>query len=409
MGRKNQQRNKKGKGSSAPLEQKPQGWLVLPMVLLLLVGLGTSAYLTHLHVKVHAAGGGDVQSFCAISEGFNCITVATSKYSVFLGIPVAVWGLEFFGLALLAVAMSGLGLWSVRRWDSLLFVATAVGVPACAILAWISVSCINSVCIMCLLVYGVTLLMFILLLVANRGQIGRLITTGPKELVQVAASAKGGVMLLLVVALGISQFFWLPRLTRGEGLKPIKTGNTRAWIGLPTDGLTLGPKNAPVRIEEFTDFECPYCGKAHEVMMQVIKQFPGKIHLVHRDYPLDMACNPKIDKPFHHNACLAAYYARCVANQGKYWPFEALLFKNRERLEDDHLKGYARQVGVDPLELKRCVSSPTTTQAVRSDIKAGTKRKVRGTPSVFVNGEMVVGLRKPQWWVEKIKTILKGQ
>ena len=139
-------KKRKGRRDKEPVARKPGGTLLLSVVILLLTGLGSSIYLTHLHYVVHS-GTKDVESFCAISEGFNCVTVATSEYSSFLGIPVAVWGLEFYVLALLAVALSGLGLWRVRRWDSLLFIAMGLSLPACAALAWISVSCINSVCI----------------------------------------------------------------------------------------------------------------------------------------------------------------------------------------------------------------------------------------------------------------------
>jgi protein-disulfide isomerase/uncharacterized membrane protein len=380
---------------------------VLSVVILLLTGLGSSIYLTHLHFVVHGGGTGEVQSFCAISEGFNCVTVATSEYSVFLGIPVAVWGLEFFALALLVVGLSGLGIWSVRRWDSLLFIAMTLSLPVCAALAWISVSCINSVCIMCCAIYGVNLTTFVVLLAANRAQLRRLVTAGPRELLRL--SGKGIFLLLLVVALGISQLFWLPPLIATEK-KPIKAGTTQAWHGLPTRGLTIGPPDAPIQLEEFTDFECPFCGKAHEVMMQVIQQFPGKIHLRHRDYPLDMACHPRIPRPVHPHACQAAYYARCAARQEKYWPFEALLFKNRERLERSHLEEYAREVGLDPVELKRCVRNEATFQAVRADIELGLQRKIEGTPTVFINGnEAVVGLRPADWWAQKIGAILQGK
>lgn len=401
MGKKKKRQEKQDRGQGAP-----RGWLALPLVLLLLTGLGSSVYLTYLHLEVHAAGGGEVQSFCAISEGFNCVTVATSEYSTFLGVPVAVYGMEFYLLGLAAVILSGIGLWSVRRWDSLLFVGMALSLPVCAGLFWVSISCIQSVCIMCLLVYGVNLLAFLLLLVSGWGRLGEMVTAGPRELLRVASGARGAMTLLLVGGLLVSQFFWMPGMLHGEARR-IEAGTTQAWHGLPTEGQTIGPKDAPVQIEEFTDYQCPYCGKAHEVMMQVLKQFPGKIHLIHRDYPLDMACNPRITTPFHEHACQAAYYARCAAAQDKYWPYEALLFRNRERLEHEDLLRYASTVGLDVAALKRCVRSEETFKAVREDLARGVKRNVSGTPTVFVNGEAVVGLRPPAFWVEKISEILQ--
>jgi len=392
-----------------PPSVQPPGWLVGTAVLLLLTGLGSSVYLMLLHLQVQASGS-EVQSFCAISKSFNCVTVATSEYSVFLGMPVALYGLEFYVLALAAILLSGLRLWSVIRWDSLVFDALALSLPVCGLLAWISVSCIQSVCIMCLLVYGVNLVLFGVLLVANRRRLGALVTAGPRELLRLASTPRRGVGLLLVLVLGVSQFFWLPRLLHRDARRPVQAGASQAWHGLPAEGLTIGPPDAPVKIEEFTDFECPFCGRAHEAMMQILQQFPGKIHLVHRDYPLDMACNPRIRRPFHRHACQAAYYARCAGEQGKYWPYEALLFRNRERLEHDDLLGYARQLGLDLTRMRACVRDERTFQAVRADLKLGVRHKISGTPTVFVNGEMVVGLYPPEFWIKKIgERIQKGK
>jgi protein-disulfide isomerase/uncharacterized membrane protein len=406
-------KSKKKAGRRAAGQKKAaaprKGWLLYVTALLLLVGLGSSIYLANLHVQVHARGGGPVSSFCALSEGFNCVTVATSEYSVFLGIPVAIYGIEFFAVVLAVALLSGLGWWRLRRWDSLVFWATALSLPACGALAWISVSCIQSICIVCCVIYGVNLLVFSVLLAGNRGALRQLLTEGPRELLRYVTTARGGAALGLAAVAAVSQFFWVPRLLpSAEAHGAVTPGDSQAWLGQSTAGLSIGPADAPVKIEEFTDFQCPYCGKAHDVMMQVLKEFPGKIRLVHRDFPLDMACHPRLQRPFHPSACRAAYWARCAAAQNKYWPYEVLLFKNRERLEAGDLEDYARTVGLDLGRMRACVGRSETREAVLADITEGLQRRISGTPTFFVNGKMVVGLRSRDFWVQKIGEAIKA-
>ncbi len=387
--------------TAAPAEVRPR-WLVWAAMPLLIAGLAVSLYLGHLYLSVRNPGlEGQVESFCALSESFNCVTVATSEYATFLGLPIALYGLEFFATLWLVVLASRLGLWRVRSWDSLVFLGAACGLPACGVLAWISARLIHSFCIMCLAVYVITGLLFLLPLLFSARRLPELIRQGPREVLGLLRTGRGAAGALLLAALFGSQLVWVPRLTNADAV--VSTTHE----GQLTSGLTLGPRSAPVTIEEFTDFQCPYCGEAHKVLMQLVQRYKDKIRVIHRDYPLDNACNPTIDRPFHPQACQAAVHARCAARQNKYWPFEALLFANRALLSDEGMAGFARQAGVDLGKLRACVADPRTLAAVKQDIQEGIQRGLKGTPTFFVNGEAVVGLRPLGWWEEKIDALLK--
>ena len=69
---------------------------------------------------------------------------------------------------------------------------------------------------------------------------------------------------------------------------------TDPYKNLPSDGMSLGPKDAPLQVEEFSDFECPHCQRMHEVVIAAILKHRDKIRVTHRDYPLDQSCNRKI-------------------------------------------------------------------------------------------------------------------
>jgi protein-disulfide isomerase/uncharacterized membrane protein len=396
--------------------KRPSGRLAVGTLVLLAIGFATSAYLTNLYVEATEAlqGGAGVDSFCNISTGMNCETVAASEYSSFLGIPISVWGLEYFGLAIALVLAAHYRFIPIKRWDSLILALSLLGVPVTILLGWISLSVIQSVCILCLLVYVVNALLVVALAIPNRQRLVPFLKQGPKELIELALDPKHRVTAILAVVIGLSQFLWVPRIFGREAhaandAKPLlEVGDAKVgtWRGLPASGKTLGPADAPIRIEEFTDFQCPFCSRAHDVMLQVVEKYPGKIHLMHRDYPLDHNCNPAVPEPFHPDACAAAFFARCAADQDLFWPYESLLFHNQRKLKKAAMLSFAEQAGLDLDKMNACVQSETTHKAVLADIEEGMKRGITGTPAFFVNGEAIVGARPIEFWDEKIRSLL---
>jgi uncharacterized membrane protein/predicted DsbA family dithiol-disulfide isomerase len=404
MGRKRSQRQESGRRRSPTPEAsdpaaRQRRWLVFPALALLLLGVAASVYLLRLDLLVRSPDGPPMDAFCNISARVNCITVATSSYSAFLGIPVALYGLEFFGLLTILVLLSATRGWPLVRWDSLLFFAALMALPIVGVLAWIAAFRIHSVCIVCVAVYSTVVLLLLLLGVAGRRRLGGLAVDGLRELLSNLARPGVSVAVVTVSLAGLSQFFWAPRLLHAS---PERSTASAPWEGLPTSGLTIGPAGAPLKIEEFTDFQCPHCGKAHEVMIEVLRRFPGKVHLIHRDFPLDMSCNAKVQHRMHNNACRAAYYARCASQQGKYWRLEGLLFANRERLDEANLRTLGVEAGVDLQQLETCVRSARTQQAILDDINEGLQRGITGTPTFFVNGEKVVGPQRFEFWEQRI-------
>lgn len=376
------------------------------------IGLASSVYLTHVYVRVSEAlkVGTDYDASCNFGDRANCVTVAASDYAAVFGIPISVWGLEFFGLAIIVVLGSQFRV--VKHGDSLLFVLSCLGVPAIITLAYISAVVINSFCPVCVAVYAVVIAMILLFGIPNIKRLGAFVVEGPVEFFRLATRGNRFVFTILGALIVASQLFWLPpvfeRSAHGTTARRATTGaKPGSWLGLPASKNTLGPVDAPIRIEEFTDFQCPYCGKAHEVMLEVMERFPGKIHLIHRDFPLDHQCNPMVEQLFHPDACNAAYFAHCAAEQNLYWPFEAHLFAEQKKLKPAAMLSFAETVGINTTQMKACVASDAAREAVLSDIKEGTARSVQGTPTLFVNGELIVGIRPIDFWERKIKRLLE--
>ncbi len=151
-----------------------------------------------------------------------------------------------------------------------------------------------------------------------------------------------------------------------------------ATAGRPERG---GGAKAPVTIIEFSDYQCPFCGRAEGTVDQVMKTYGDKVRLVYRDFPL----------PMHPLARPASEAANCANAQGKFWEYHAKLFANQTALSEDKLKEYAKDLGLDTAKFEACLAQKPFKAAIDKDIEDGSKVGVTGTPAFFINGRMLSG------------------
>ncbi|TGJ99248.1 DsbA family protein [Leptospira semungkisensis] len=150
----------------------------------------------------------------------------------------------------------------------------------------------------------------------------------------------------------------------------------------PSENPTLGPNDAKVTIIEFSDFECPYCAMSQTTTNSLREQYKDKIKWVFRDFPMS----------FHKNAMFAHVAANCSIPQGKYWQLNSLLFQNGRKLEKQNVMALAKQVGLDMNAFNRCIADEAAIKKeIESDMVAGQKYGVNGTPAFFINGILVEG------------------
>ena len=152
-------------------------------------------------------------------------------------------------------------------------------------------------------------------------------------------------------------------------------------IEVEAKGPSRGPDKAPVTIVEFSDFQCPFCGREFPVIEKLMKEYDGKVRLVFRHFPLD----------FHPFAEKAAEAGACAADQNKFWQLHDAMFSNQQKLAVDDLKNYAKSAGLDSTKFDKCLDSGEKKPAVDADQKAGTDAGVNGTPAFFVNGVFING------------------
>jgi protein-disulfide isomerase len=147
------------------------------------------------------------------------------------------------------------------------------------------------------------------------------------------------------------------------------------------DAPALGRADAPVTLVEFSDFQCPFCGRFFATTFPALKRDyidTGKLRYVLRDYPLDQ---------LHPNARRAAEAAHCAGAQGKYWEMHDVLFHNQGALAPPQLAQYARAVGVDGAVFDQCVSSGQYAPEIERGLTDGAAAGVQGTPG-FVIGRI---------------------
>ncbi len=146
-------------------------------------------------------------------------------------------------------------------------------------------------------------------------------------------------------------------------------------------GATKGLPNAPIEMIEFSDFQCPFCQRAHATVEQVLATYGDRIRFVYRHYPVQG----------HAAAKPAAEASECAKEQGKFWPFHDRLFANTSKLSDADLKAHAAAVGVDTATFNACVDSHKYRSVVEADARDGDAVGVNGTPAFYINGRMISG------------------
>jgi protein-disulfide isomerase len=148
-------------------------------------------------------------------------------------------------------------------------------------------------------------------------------------------------------------------------------------------GPARGPANARVTIVEFSDFQCPFCGRLEPILVQTLAKYPTQVRLVYRNYPLTT---------LHPDAQRAAEAAECAKSQGKFWEMHDLMFAEQSSLSVDALRDKARRLGLDTIVFGECLDSGKSREAIAADVHAGDQLGIVGTPASFINGRFVNGV-----------------
>jgi Na+/H+ antiporter NhaA len=190
---------------------------------------------------------------------------------------------------------------------------------------------------------------------------------------------------VLSAAVGAPILTWLivrltammPRRTRLRAL--FGTSESIVDLAVPVDpdrDHIRGPREAPVTLVEYGDFECPYCGRAEPVVRDVLSDF-ADVRYVWRHLPLS---------DVHPNAQLAAQAAEAADRQGAFWEMHDLLLDHQENLSPRDLVGYAEQLGLDVDRFRHDIHDDAVARRIAEDVDSADQSGVTGTPTFFING-----------------------
>jgi protein-disulfide isomerase/uncharacterized membrane protein len=369
---------------------KVSRWLAHVFTFLCVMGAAVSAELARIHVFVHTDP--SYHSVCAVSEGVNCETVALSPYAVFLGLPVAVWGIVGY-LVMAALAFSGMG---KRRshpaWPwGLLFGLAGFSVLTSAILAFISATRIASLCLFCTCSYGISAGSLAIALVAwrqSRARMIDLLLLDGKALLRHPLLGVGSATAVLAILLALELF--VPRYWQAPGWADLP----RLHSGTDAHGHHfVGAERPQLTIVEFSDYECPHCRRAHKEARLLAAKYPDQVRLVHRHLPLDQACHPGLRVPFHEHACRFAEAAECAGLQGRFWEMNDALFSTQDKVKARNLDPMelAVRLGLDRGQFRQCLEGHATAPRIASDVRESMMRGLTGTPSFIIDEKLLPG------------------
>ena len=141
-----------------------------------------------------------------------------------------------------------------------------------------------------------------------------------------------------------------------------------------------GPFDAKLKLIEYGDFECPSCGQAHAAVKILREHFHTRVQFVFRHFPL---------REVHPQAELAAEAAEAAGAQGQFWAMHDKLFEHQRHLDESHLVGYARELGLDLLRFENELRDHVYLQRVQEQIAVAEQLRVRSTPTFYVNDQLV--------------------
>lgn len=160
----------------------------------------------------------------------------------------------------------------------------------------------------------------------------------------------------------------------------------------------FGPETAPVKVVEFSDFECPFCARAAATVHAIRARYDSEVRFVFRQFPLAM----------HPRARPAALASLAAHAQGKFWAYHDELFANQAGLDGDSLEKYAVKVGLDLAAFRSALEEPVLMAQLDADLALGEQVRVEGTPTLFINGKRAPDPGDQAAVIQMIETALDG-
>lgn len=179
----------------------------------------------------------------------------------------------------------------------------------------------------------------------------------------------------------------------------IPAGRLLALPEIKDEDIQVGPKDAKVKIVEYSDFQCPYCQLIHPAIKQVLTDYKDQVQFSYKHFPLN----------FHPQANSAALASECANEQGKFFAYADNLFTKQSEWSkttgEQKFKDYAARLGLKTDQFNQCLDDAKYQDKVDADTEEGKKFGVSGTPGTFVNDQFIGGAVS----VDELKKIIDAE
>ena len=380
-------------------------------VVFALIGLAASSTSTWVHHRI--LNDPTYASFCDVSATVSCTEAYTSRFGAVGGVPVALFGVLFFAFVLVLVVLCASSTVANENLPGYLFATSTIGLAVVLYLAYASYVILKTVCLLCLGTYVAVIGLFLVSGAATRYPMTSLpsrLIHDLRTLFRTPSALSAAAVFVAVSAMSIAFFPGQqaaaasgdpqlasqgqpaappPSSAQIQQLEAFLAQQPRVPIMAPSDG-------ALVVIVKFNDFQCPPCRQTYleykPVLAKWAKEQPGKVKFMIRDYPLETQCNNQIKQDLHPSGCEAAVAVRLAREKGKEVEMEEWIFNNQPALTPDLVKtGLTTVTGISAMDFD--ARFPKVIELVKGDIAQGGELKVTGTPTFFMNGIRLPGLR----------------
>ena len=374
-----------------------------------LIGLAASSASTWVHHRI--LNDPTYASFCDVNATFSCTEAYSSRFGSFGGVPVALFGMIFFAFVLGLIGLCSRSATASRNLPGYVFAVSTIGLAVVLYLAYASFFIVKAVCVLCVGTYAAIIGLFLLSGAATRYPMTSLPVRALGDLRLLFRTPSALAAAVAFVMAAGAAVAWFPgqsvasvsaeAAAEGQQAPPAApltadqiTQFEEYLAQQPRVPLLVPTEGAAVVIVKFNDYQCPPCRQTYmdykPVFAKWAKQQPGKVRYVTRDYALERQCNAFVNQDLHPAACEAAVAVRLAREKGKAEAMEEWLFANQPSLTPASVKSAVATVaGVTDFDARFAA----TLELVKTDISQGSALKVTGTPTFFMNGMRLPGLR----------------
>ena len=329
-------------------------------------------------------------SFCSVNNLIDCDGVAKTNYSMFLGIPLALWGMFYY---LLTIFLNFVHIIQEKFKNTIFdvfknpksYIATLglLSFGASIRLATISIFKINKICVLCFATYFIDL--FIALVAKSKGSF--FIKDIKNTIFDFIDGVKKYTVLFIVVLLAFIGFLTYTSVSMVFSPQQKMQKSFEEFMSMKVNkyavsGNILGNPNGE-KIYVYSDFMCPFC-RVTNIMASKFAHEKKNIEIIHMNYALDTSCNKYIPHTVHRGACTLAKYALAAKKQGKYWDMSNLIFDEHPLSEGDILQ-LSEKIDLDIAKLLEDVSSAEVEQELLEQIDMADKKGIYGTPTIVID------------------------